>query len=75
MCRLVSVPDGSIIRFPNSTRNYIKTCDKNGVGGVVAIDNGMYIRTSDLHYVGLSSDNVEVIAERGTWGLWFDVEG
>lgn len=75
MRRLASVDDGSIITFPNSARFYIKVCDKNGIGGVVAVDNGMYVKTSDLSYLGLSADSVEVVAERGTWGVWLDVEG
>lgn len=75
MQALASVPDGSVITFPNSARFYIKVCDKNGIGGVVAIDNGMYVKTSDLSYLGLSADNVEVVAERGTWGVWLDKEG
>ncbi len=75
MRRLASVPDGSVITFSNSARFYIKVCDKNGIGGVVAVDNGMYVKTSDLSYLGLSADSVEVVAERGTWGVWLDVEG
>jgi hypothetical protein len=75
MRRLVSVPDGSVIRFPNSARYYMKVCDKNGVGGIVTLDTGMYVKTSDLSYLGLSADSVEIVAERGDWGVYCDVEG
>ncbi len=74
MRHLGFAPDGSIIRFPNSARFFMKVCDRNGIGGVVAVDNGMYVKTSDLHYLDLSPDNVEIVAERGTWGVWLDVE-
>ena len=67
MQTLASVPDGSIICFPNSARFYIKVCDKDGIGGIVALDNGMYVKTSDLSYLGLSADNVQMVAERGNW--------
>lgn len=74
MRHLGFAPDGSIIRFPNSARFYMKVCDREGIGGVVAIDNGMYVKTSDLHYLGLSADNVEIVAKRGTWGVHYDGE-
>lgn len=76
MYTLASIPDGSVIQFPNSVRYYMKVCDENGVGGVVALDNGLYVKTSDLSScLGLSPDKVRIIAERGNWGVYCDVEG
>lgn len=76
MRRLASIPDGSIIQFPHSARYYMKVCDENGVGGVVALDNGLYVKTSDLSScLGLSPDEVEIVAERGDWGVYCDVKG
>lgn len=74
MVRLCSVPDGAIICFPHSARYYMKVCDKNGVGGVVALDNGMYVKARDLGYLGFSADNVEIIAERGYVHFFIDHE-
>lgn len=69
------IPDGTLIRFPNSARLYIKVCDRMGTGGVVAVDNGMYVKTSDLSSLGLPADDVEIVAERGTWGVYCDPLG
>lgn len=66
------IPNGTLIRFPNSGRLYIKVCDRGGTGGIVAIDSGTYVKTSDLHSLSLSADNVEIVAERGTWGVYCD---
>lgn len=71
---LPSIPDGTLIRFPNSATLYIKVCDRNGAGGVVNLNNGKYTKTSDLHYLGFSPDNVEIVAERGAWGVHYDGE-
>lgn len=68
------IPDGTLIRFPNSARFYIKVCGKNGIGGIVGIDNGKYVETRDLHLLGLSPDNVEIVAERGAWGVYCDTQ-
>lgn len=68
------IPDGTLIRFPNSDRLYIKVCDRGGTGGIVAIDNWKYTKTSDLHYLDLPADDVEIIAERGAWGVHYDGE-
>jgi hypothetical protein len=43
-----SVCDGSIVTFPNSIYMFMKVCDKNGNGGVVALTNGFYVPTRDL---------------------------
>lgn len=48
-----SVKDGTIVRFPNSVYEYMKVCDRNGVGGVVRLINGEYINTRDLEREGL----------------------
>ena len=48
-----SVKDGAIVRFPHSVYEYMKVCDRNGVGGVVRLFNGEYINTRDLEREGL----------------------
>ena len=68
------IPDGTLIRFPNSATLYMKVCGRNGIGGVVNLDNGKYTKTSDLHYLDLPADDVEIIAERGAWGVHYDGE-
>ena len=72
MVRLCSVPDGAIIHFPNSARDYMKVCDKNGVDGVVALDNGMYVKAHDLSYLGLSADSVEIVYKREDFCFSFE---
>ena len=47
------IKDGAIVRFPNSVYEYMKVCDRNGVGGVVHLINGEYINTRDLEREGL----------------------
>lgn len=68
------IPDGTLIRFPNSADLYIKVCGKNGIGGVVAIDSGKYVESRDLRDFGWPVDDVEIVAERGAWGVWLDEE-
>ena len=70
MSKLASIPDGSVIRFPGSTRYYLKVRDKDGVSSVVALDNGMLIKTSDLSYFDLSADDAEVVAWYGDWDVY-----
>lgn len=48
------IKEGTIIHFPNSVYDYMKVCDRNGVGGVVNLSTGLYIPTSDLEKEGLS---------------------
>ena len=48
-----SVKDGTIVRFPHSVYEYMKVCDRNGVGGVVLLFHGEYINTRDLERRGL----------------------
>ena len=50
-----SIKEGTIFHFPNSVYDYMKVCNKNGVGGVVNLSTGLYISTSDLEKEGLSS--------------------
>lgn len=68
------IPNGTLIRFPNSATIYLKVCGRNGVGGIVAIDSGRYIKSSDLYYLDMPTDNVEIVAERGAWSVHCDVE-
>ena len=49
------VKEGTIFYFPNSEYEYMKVCDRNGVGGVVNLSTGLYILTSDLEKEGLPS--------------------
>lgn len=49
-----SIKEGTIFHFTNSVHDYMKVCDKNGVGGVVNLSTGLYISTSDLEKEGLS---------------------
>lgn len=48
------IKEGTILHFPNSVYDYMKVCDRNGVGGVVNLSTGLYISTSDLENEGLS---------------------
>ena len=43
-----SVQDGAIVHFPHSAYEYMKVCDKNGIGGVVRLLHGEYINIKDL---------------------------
>lgn len=47
------VKEGTIFHFPNSAYDYMKVCDRNGIGGVVNLSTGLYISTSDLEKEGL----------------------
>lgn len=49
------IKEGTILHFPNSVYDYMKVCDRNGIGGVVNLSTGLYISTSDLEKEGLSS--------------------
>lgn len=49
-----SIKEGTIFYFPNSAYDYMKVCDRNGIGGVVNLSTGLYISTSDLEKEGLS---------------------
>ena len=42
---IASVKDGTIVRFPLSAYEYMKVCDKKGIGGVVDLLHGKYIKT------------------------------
>ena len=48
------IKEGTIFHFPNSVYDYMKVCDRNGVGGVVNLSTGLYISTSALEKEGLS---------------------
>lgn len=48
------IKEGTILHFPNSAYDYMKVCDRNGVGGVVNLSTGLYISISDLEKEGLS---------------------
>ena len=48
-----SVQEGAIVHFPHSAYEYMKVCDKNGIGGVVRLLYGEYINTRDLEAEGL----------------------
>ena len=48
------IKEGTILHFSNSVYDYMKVCDRNGVGGVVNLSTGLYISTSDLDKEGLS---------------------
>lgn len=49
------VKEGTIFHFPNSVYDYMKVCDRNGIGGVVNLSTGLYISVSDLEKEGLPS--------------------
>lgn len=53
LVHISSVKDGTIVRFPNSIFEYMKVCDKNGVGGVVHLFRSRYINVKDLEAEGL----------------------
>lgn len=68
------IPDGTLIRFPNSADLYIKTCGRNGIGGVVRVDSGTYIESRDLRCLGFPVDDVEIVAYRGGWNVQLEEE-
>jgi len=43
-----SVKDGAIIMFPGSVVYWMKVCSRDGIGGVVNLNNGLYVPVSDL---------------------------
>ena len=51
---IASVKDGAIVHFPLSAYEYMKVCDKDGIGGVVDLLHGKYINIRDLEAEGLS---------------------
>ena len=53
--------DGAIVRFPHSTRFFIKVGSKDGVGGVVDINKGQFISVRDLRDHGLGTQ-VSIVA-------------
>ena len=53
LVHIASVKDGAIVHFPHSAYEYMKVCDKNGIGGVVRFLHGEYINTRDLEAEGL----------------------
>lgn len=57
------IKDGTILHFPNSVYDYMKVCDRNGVGGVVNLSTGLYIPTSDLEKEGLSPMSAYTLEE------------
>ena len=48
------IKEGTIFHFPNSVYDYMKVCDRNGVGGVVNLSTDLYISTSNLEKEKLS---------------------
>lgn len=57
------IKEGTILHFPNSIYDYMKVCDRNGVGGVVNLSTGLYISTSDLEKEGLSPMSACILEE------------
>ena len=53
LVHIASVNDGAIVHFPHSAYDYMKVCDKNGIGGVVRLRYGEYMNTRDLDKEGL----------------------
>ena len=43
-----TIKDGAVVNFENSANDYMKVCDRNGIGGVVNIATGEYIAIKDL---------------------------
>ena len=57
------IKEGTILHFPNSVYDYMKVCDRNGVGGIVNLSTGLYISTSDLEKEGLSPMSAYTLEE------------
>ena len=53
LVHIASVKNGAIVHFSHSAYEYMKVCDKNGIGGVVRLLRGEYINTRDLEAAGL----------------------
>ena len=41
-----NVWDGAIVHFPGSACDWFKCCDDSGIGGVVNLHSGLYIRAT-----------------------------
>ena len=63
------IKEGSILHFPNSAYDYMKVCDRNGVGGVVNLSTGLYISTSELEEEGLSP-MIDCPVENSFYYIW-----
>ena len=53
LVHIASIKDGAIVHFPHSAYEYMKVCDKNGIGGVIRLHYGEYINTRELEAEGL----------------------
>lgn len=66
-----SVPgimDGSVLCFPTAREPhniyyFLKVCSRYGIGGVVRLDHGWYIPTTDLEDYGIDYQKAVVVAK------------
>jgi hypothetical protein len=59
-----NIRDGAIVNFEHSASDYLKVCDRNGIGGVVNLATGLYIVVKDLEkYYGLDPNSAIEINE------------
>lgn len=57
------MPDGAVIRFPNSAYWYLKVCDYDGRGGIVNLKNGQFTPTNKIYsQLGLSPEKAIFVA-------------
>ena len=43
-----SIPDGHLVYFPNCDKAFMKVCGIDGVGGVVEMKSGLFLRYIEL---------------------------
>lgn len=61
------IDSGLLVNFEHSASDYLKVCDRNGIGGVVNLTNGLYIAVKDLEkYYGLDP-NSAAISNESIW--------
>ena len=53
LVHIASIKDCAIVHFPHSACEYMKVCDKNGIGGVIRLPYGEYINIRELEAEGL----------------------
>ena len=59
-----NIRDGAVVNFKHSGSDYLKVCDRNGIGGVVNLATGLYIAVKDLEkYYGLDPNSATEINE------------
>ena len=70
-----NVWDGAVVCFPNSSYYWFKCCDDSGIGGVVNLQTGLYIRATESElqrhgldvYVTVVAMHVDELYDEDGW--------